>query len=255
MTPAPSRAQSRGRMRAGNFWVLRKTKPQRDGTMQVFTPTTLTKLRKTGPTVLLIYLFSLSSLEAGFFDVLRGEADAAIPSFQRVAFVGSARVKEVQGEAERLAGIDSWKPLEKGAELMPGDLVRTRNGTVVLRMTDSGSFVKVTPQTILRLLECESTWDRGALSGTEEKQGFAVRSCRGKAFVREPGQEWKSVEVNVVLADGSEVRTEPETVVDLFNIGKQRAVRIQGPAVVNLQESAVAGKSVVGPSFVATVRP
>ena len=228
--------------------------------MKVIAPTALAKFLKTSSTLLAVLgcLSSLSSVQAGFLDVLRGEPDSTTPSFQRVAFIGSARVKEVQGQAERLVGIDSWKPLEKRAELMPGDLVRTHNGTVLLRMNESGSFVKVTPQTILRLVALENNWDQGALSGMEEKKGFVVRSCRGKAFVREPGQEWKSVEVNAVLAAGSEIRTESETVVDLFNTRRQRALRIQGPVVIKLQESALANKTVVGsslPSLVAVVRP
>ena len=225
--------------------------------MKVFAPTALEKFLKTNSTLLAVLgcLYSLTSTQAGFLDVLRGEPDSTTPSFQRVAFIGSARVKEVEGRAERLVGVDSWTPLEKGAELVPGDLVRTHNGTVLLRMNESGSFVKVTPQTILRLVALENNWDRGALSGTEEKKGFAVRSCRGKAFVREPGQEWKSVEVNAVLAAGTEIRTEPETVIDLFNTWRKRPVRIQGPGVVKLQDSALANKTVVGASLIAAIRP
>jgi hypothetical protein len=195
----------------------------------------------------------LSTAQAGFLDLLRGEPSATEPSFQRVAFVGSALVKEVEGQADVLAGIDTWKSLKKGAELKPGDLVRTRKGTVLLRMKESGSFVKVTPQTMLRLMELETHWDRGSLSGSEEKEGFAVRSCRGSALVCEPGKDWRTIEVNAVLAIGSEIRTGPETVVDLFHTAERRPIRIRGPVVVKLQEGAFASKKVVEPSLIAGV--
>jgi hypothetical protein len=195
----------------------------------------------------------VSGAQAGFLDLMKGESSSPAPSFQRVAFVGSAKVREVRGEVERLAGIDLWKPLKAGTELQPGDMVRTRNGTALLRMNESTSFVKITPQTILRLVELERTWDKGVLSGKEEKKGFVVRSCRGNAYHRAPGQEWQSIEVNSVLAAGSEVRTDPETVLDLFHTSRQRPVRIQGPVVVKLSENAFANRVLVQPELVAAV--
>ena len=201
-------------------------------------------------TVILL-LVSLSQANAGFLDLLRGEAAAPEPSYQKVAFIGSARVKEASGQAERLTGIDAWRLLEKGAELAPGDLIRTRQGTVVLRMQESGSFIKVTPQTILRLLPCEERWDRSVLSGREENAGFIVRSCRGKAFVRNPGEDWKNVEVNTVLAEGCELRTEPGAIVDLYNTKRQRPLRIEGSVVVKLHENAFVDRVLVQPDLVA----
>ena len=198
---------------------------------------------------------AVSLANAGFLDLLRGESSPRRASFQKVAFVGSARVKEVQGQAEWLMGVDVWKPLEKGVELAPGDMIRTRQGAIVLRMHESGSFVKVTANTLLRLVPMDEGWDRSVLSGREEKEGFVVRSCRGKATVRAPGQEPKNVEVNTVLAEGAEVWTDSGAVVDLFDNKKQRPVRIKGSARVKLHESAVASRVLVRPELVATMGP
>ena len=66
-----------------------------------------------------------------------------------------------------MSGIDRWSPLHAGTNLAPGDIIRTGQGTVVLRMIDSGSFVKVTPNVMLRLAPLEQGWDRGVLSGAE----------------------------------------------------------------------------------------
>ncbi len=189
------------------------------------------------------------SVNAGVLDILRGDIQMpAAPSerYQRVAFVGPARVKEVQGQVERLAGIDRWTPLTAEADLKPGDLVRTRAGTAVLRMQESGSFVKLTPQTILRLADLETGWDRSALSGAEERKGFVVRGCRGKAFARQAGGEWRSVEVNAVLAAGEEIRTEPETVLDLFSTVQKRPLRVRGATVLKLKEATFAERVLMG---------
>jgi hypothetical protein len=222
--------------------------------MKSFAPPILGRPFKTFATVL-VALSAITASQAGFLDLLRGEVDSGTSSFQRVAFVGSAKVKEVEGQAERLVGIDSWRPLEKGTELAPGDIVRTRSGIIVLRMKESGSFVKVTPQTILRLLNMEEHWDKGTLFGSEHSSGFAVRSCRGKAQFRAPGEDWKDVEVNTVLAAGSEIRTEPGTILDLYDTDKQRPVRIQGSVMLKLHESLLANRTLVRPDLIAVIRP
>jgi hypothetical protein len=82
---------------------------------------------------------------------MRGEPASAPPK-QRVAFVGSAVVKAVDGKAERLCGIDSWTPLSSGYQLKTGDIIQTGEGSVVLKMNESQSFVRVTPNTVLRLI-------------------------------------------------------------------------------------------------------
>jgi hypothetical protein len=92
---------------------------------------------------------------AGLIALLRGDEENAHPFYQRIAFVGTAEVKEVRGTVVRLEGIDSWTPLRKGMALSAGEIIRSENGTVVLRMTESQSLVKVTPHTIFRLAPME----------------------------------------------------------------------------------------------------
>jgi hypothetical protein len=225
--------------------------------MKTFAPPTPVKKALA---ISLVIISSLASARAGFFEILRGDpaaatSVAATPSYQKVAFVGSASVKEVQGQAERLESLDHWKPLQQGAKLAPGDILRTRNGTVVLRMAESGSFVKMTPHTILRLTQLDNGWDRAALSGCEEKRGFVVRSCRGKAYVRDASGEWQNIAVNCVLAAGSEIRTEPETVIDLFNTENRRPLRIRGSNLLRLHENAFANRVLAEPKLVAASHP
>lgn len=179
-----------------------------------------------------LFLFA-GSTKAGVLDILRGDTAAREP--QRVAFVGAAQVIQVSGDAARLAGIDRWESLSKHANLQPGDVVRTQGGTVLLQMAESKSFVKLTPHTILRLVPLAEDWDRGVLSGREEQTGFLVRSCRGKAYLNK-GQQWEPVQVNTVIARGSQLRTTPGATVDLFDTNLQLPVRIRGAAQLTLDE-------------------
>ncbi len=171
-------------------------------------------------------------VQGGFIDLLRGEPDPVVA--QRVAFFGSAVVKRVDGSVERLTGIDKWEPVKAGTTLRTGDLVRTKEGTILLRMVESQSFVRVTPNTILRLAAAESESDRSILSGCEERRGYVVRSCRGPAFSRLPGGEWKPIQVNTVLPESCAVRTETGVLMDLFHTESKRALRIPGSTEIDL---------------------
>lgn len=172
---------------------------------------------------------SAACAQAGVIEILRGDPAEPAP-LRRVAFVGSATVREVQGTAERLAGIDRWTPLRPGTKLAPGDIIRTGQGSVVLRMTESGSFVKVTPRVMLRLAPFETGWDRGVLSGMEEREGFAVRACRGQAGYKLANGEWQPVVVNDVLPEGATVRLAKGAVVDLYNTVDRKSLRLAGDA-------------------------
>lgn len=138
--------------------------------------------RKTAVAALALLLASPAAT-AGIMDILRGPAPAANETeWRRVAFVGEARVLEVQGTAE-LMNRGRWQPLRKGAALREGDEIRTRpDGRVTLQMRGSGSLVRVTPSTILRLASMSPEWDPAAQTGRESKSGYAVRSVRGSAF-------------------------------------------------------------------------
>lgn len=195
----------------------------------------------------LICLGSSQMTGAGILDLMRGEP--APPEPQRVAFVGSAKVRQINGSAERLSGVDRWKKLELGAQLYPGDVIRTRASSVVLCMSESQSFVKVTPNTVLRLVEIEKGWDRAVVSGEEERTGFVVRSCRGKAYFDPGDGSWRILEVNDVLARGTDVRTEAGAMVDLFHTGTKRPLRIPGSAQVTLNEEVLARRASFEPSL------
>jgi hypothetical protein len=178
---------------------------------------------------------------AGIIDLLRGnsraEEEAAV--YQKVAFVGSAEVKVVEGRAMRLSGVDRWTPLQAGIEITPGDIIRSGEGFVILRMKESDSFVKITPHTVLRLVPMENGWDRGVLSGREERRGFLVRGCRGKAETQVKAGDWKTVAVNSVLSEGAVIQVGADSTVDLFAITQGRPVRITGPTRVTLSPSVI----------------
>ncbi len=204
--------------------------------------------------ILAVVLANNHSVSAGIIKILKGDKPQSQPQFQRVAFVGPAVVKEVTGRAERLAGLDRWEAVEKGAELQPGDIVRTHNGTVLLRMTESGSFIKMTPWTMLRLAPFEKGWDRGVLSGREEQEGYIVRSCRGDAQYREKNGDWKRVTVNAVLAEGSVVKMQTDTTIDLFGTREMRPVRLQGRTETALTASIFPGRSADSTTVAAVTR-
>jgi len=155
------------------------------------------------------------------------------PPPQRVAFIGSARVEQIHGKVERLSGIDTWSPVNPGFRLEPGDMLRTQNGSATIRMSDSKSFVKITPNTILRLVPLEKNGDPASLTGSEDHNGFVVRSCRGSAVFRDAG-EWKPVIVNTVLPESAIIRTDPGSTVDLFSTITKHAVRIDGSQQIEL---------------------
>ena len=103
--------------------------------------------------ILTLATFALAPVRAEWklISFMRGDPGSA-PAKQRVAFVGSAVVKTIEGNAERLCGIDCWTPLLAGYQLKSGDIIQTGKGSVALMMNESQSFVKVTPNTILRLI-------------------------------------------------------------------------------------------------------
>jgi hypothetical protein len=194
-------------------------------------------------------LLSTSTLlvaHGGLLDILRGEREEL--SAQRVAFIGAAEVKEVTGSAEHLAGIDTWSQLQPGTKLQPGDIIRTSKGSVVLQMVESESFVKVTPNTILRLVPVGKDGNSSILSGGEERDGFVVRGCRGKAYVKS-GSEWRGLAVNELITRSASIRTEAGALVDLFDTESKRPLRIPGATRVRLDDQMLAGRVIVPPSL------
>ena len=201
-----------------------------------------------------VFLSSNALVSAGIIDILRGETAEATASFQRVAFVGAAAVKEVQGEVQRLAGVEHWTALKKGDQLHPGDLLRATSGSAVLSMLESESLVKITPNTLCRLVPLENGWDRAILSGQEEREGFVVRSCRGNVYSRSADGSWTPLVVNAVLVQGTQVRTEPGASVDLFHTQLQRPLRISGSVETSLNEKVLSQRVVAAPSLAAAGR-
>jgi hypothetical protein len=186
--------------------------------------------------------FAAFEANAGLISILkhgRPEAPEAAPAparpeWQRVAFVGSAVIKEVSGRVEMLKGVDRWVAIGKGQRLQPGDLVRTGEGSrAVLKMESSGSFVAMTPKTILRLSVFEKTWDQSVLSGVETRKGYKVRSLRGVAEVKKNNQ-WLPLSVESVIPVGASVRTHPNTTMDLFHSESGSFIRLQPSVEVAL---------------------
>jgi hypothetical protein len=197
-----------------------------------------------------LVIASMIPTRAGIIDLLRGNSQPDQQEFscQRVAFVGSADVKVVEGNAVRLSGIDRWTPLRAGSEIIPGDIIRSGEGFIILRMKESDSFVKVTPHTVLRLVPLKKGWDRSVLSGREERRGFLVRSCRGKAEIQVAG-DWKGLAVNTVLSEGALIQIGAESTVDLFAIAQGRPVRIKGPARITLNPSVISSRTLNQPAL------
>jgi hypothetical protein len=172
--------------------------------------------------------------QAGILSILKGDAGKPQP-YQKVGFVGCAEVKEVKGQVQYLRGIEKWQPLKAGSHLSEGDLVRCENGEATLKMCESSSLVRVKQQTMLRLLTCEKDWDRGVLSGTEQRKGYVVRSLRGHAWVRnEEDSKWKGIEVNDVLPEGAVIKTRGSTAIQFFCTEELTVLRVATPGEVRL---------------------
>jgi len=173
---------------------------------------------------------------AGLIGILKGnqEKPGEDKSFQKVGFVGCANVKEVTGTVEYLHGIDAWLPLKAGAHLQEGDVVRTRQGRVLLQMCESSSLVKVTPNTMARLVPLSAGWDRATLSGVEERSGYVVRSLHGKAYIQNARLEWQPVGVNDILPKGAIVRADQTASIDIFNPVDRKTLRIRSGGLMQL---------------------
>ncbi|MGV3773670.1 MAG: hypothetical protein ACO1QB_12270 [Verrucomicrobiales bacterium] len=205
---------------------------------------------KLGKSLLVGILFlSGVNMEAGLLSILKNgkpddqpappPAKAATSEWQRVAFVGSAKVKQITGTAEMLTGVDRWTPLRKDQTLNPGDMVRTDKGSrVILKMTASGSLIAITPKTILRLTQLEEGEDKGILSGAEEAAGYSVRSLRGAAEYRVKSKKWKAITVNTVVPVGARVRTQSDSTMDLFHKGSGSFLRMNPDAELTLDPTA-----------------
>ena len=158
----------------------------------------------------------------GIMDILRGEKAETgkvceCEDFQRVAFIGPAEVKEVQGNVELLTGINKWSRLKEGKTLSPGDMLRTQPGAkAILKMKESGSLVRVTPRTVLRLVPLERDWDKSALTGKSEADGFVVRALRGEAQYRAQ-KGWKKLTMDSEVQPGTKIRLVSGQQIDLFS--------------------------------------
>jgi hypothetical protein len=185
---------------------------------------------------------------AGFIALLRGDGQENEPapatSPQRFAFVGNAEVKELSGDVRVLKGIERWEKLNLGTKLSPGDLIQTgKNGKAMLKM-QSGSLVKISPNSILRLAPFEPGMDPAVLSGKPEGKGFSVRSLHGAALCQGSGNQWAPVDVNTLLPEGSLLRLSNNTTLDLFDSSSGGFVRLEGQAELKLDSALFTGHSV-----------
>lgn len=157
--------------------------------------------------------------QGGLLKILKGEPEAAVASeeFQKVAFVGEATVKEIKGIVEVMSGTNKWSELGVASQLKPGAVIRTgKESSVVLKMTGSGSFVKVTPQTVLRLVAAEEGWGRAAVTGEGESGKYQVRALRGLAQYEQNGK-WLFLSTGKAIEPGTRVRLGQGTVADFYS--------------------------------------
>jgi hypothetical protein len=179
---------------------------------------------------------------SGIFKILKGESAKACEceSYQRVAFVGEAMVREVKGHVQVLAGVGEWTSLSAGQKLNPGDMVKTAPGGIaVLKMNDSGSFVRVTSQTILRLVPFEQKDQPVSLSSTGENGGFVVRALRGRGEYQTV-DGWKPITHESQIAPGSKVRLNSDGPIDFFSRAAG-TVRLTGKGEAQLPRERLQG--------------
>ncbi|MDX1950770.1 MAG: hypothetical protein SFY81_01220 [Verrucomicrobiota bacterium] len=176
-------------------------------------------------------------------------------NWSRVAFVGEAVHKSSQGLVERLGSDNQWHQVKAGDSFLPGSFIRTQSeSSAVFQMKDSGSLVRLTPRTMLRLAPLDQTMERSTLTGREERSGFVVRAVRGKAEFKRNG-EWKKLNVGDVLAIGTPIRTSSKSTLDLFRADTGMVLRAS-PATFLILENrprSLSGRlSIVNPHQVQT---
>ena len=88
--------------------------------------------------------------------VERGHADE---SARKRAVLTAARL------VRNNAGIERWTPLQPGQQLAPGDIIRTGDGSAILKMAESGSLIRVHGKTTVRFSPLQQGWETGALTG------------------------------------------------------------------------------------------
>lgn len=190
---------------------------------------------------------TVSSSHAGFIALLRGDgpqATAQAAEARRVAFVGEANVRKTEGTVTVLRGVERWETLSTGVKLLPGDLLQTGSSGRVLLKMQSGAFVSVAPNTILRLVPFDNGMDPAVISGNEKEKGFTVRAVRGTAWTQTAQKEWQPLMVNGIVPEGAMVKTGKDGCVDLFERSSGKFVRVQGQGELKLQSASIVQRTI-----------
>jgi len=154
------------------------------------------------------------------------EAQTAQTS-KRVAFIGEAQVKKVEGSAQKELSSGQWAPLQPGDTLPTGSLFRTQaDSRLILKMVKSDSYVSVAPNTVVRLAELQKGLTIASLTGKEEGAEVVVRAVRGKARVLSAEGRWQLLRTGANLGRGAQIKTEDNTIVDLFIPSQGRLIRM-----------------------------
>src|SRR5687767_3721182 len=139
--------------------------------------------RTAGSTTCLLLLAITINLSAG--NALTGDSRSTA-KWKRVAFIGEAEVRTVEGKVELSIDGKNWIAAQPRASLGAGAMLRTHeDGKATLSMKASGSMVRISPQTIMRLASLPPKADRSSLTGREEQPGLRIRAVRGSASWRE----------------------------------------------------------------------
>jgi hypothetical protein len=160
-------------------------------------------------------------------------------NFSKVAFIGSATTKSVEGDVTWSLDNQRWQPLSAGSCLPQGAIIRTGvGGRSVLLMDQSRSLVQLPPRTLAKLRGLEASHDPTSLTGTEQQEGFTVRAVRGEASIMERGR-WIPLKVNVFVKEGRAIRTGHESTIDLFSNQTGVVIRLLPSSVLVLDPAPI----------------
>ena len=159
------------------------------------------------------------------------------------AFMGEAKILQVQGKAIAYEGHKRLGKAGKGMDLSCGEKVLLgADAEAVFRMKESGSLIKIKGPGCVRFVLRPPGFDRAIVTGDDGAEGLSIRAVRGTAASLNSSEQWVKLAVNEVLPRGTVIRTGSETVVDLYDRVTHSVIRIQADSEVTVGDQVLTAR-------------
>jgi len=141
--------------------------------------------------------------------------------WQKVAFVGNAKVKSISGLVEVIE--PDQRILREGEAARPGQIFRVwRGADIILQMESSKGLVRAKGPVLLRLAP-----DTEDFSQASAAVGFEVRGIRGEGGrYSADGEHWGNIAAGMILPEGSRVRPFRNSIIDFYHSSARVPIRV-----------------------------